>query len=201
MNVQEDFIALDTKFPIWKHFFTIAPLIVVGTKEGDGYDLAPKHMATPIGFDNYFGFVCTPRHSTYQNILANKEFSISFPLPDQVLFTSLSALPRIEEMSKSKKIVDALPTIQATKVDALLLQHSYLHLECELFKVIDGFNANSIITGKIIAASVHPEYLRESEKDENEQIDRFPLMAYVADGRYATVARTYNFPFPKDFSR
>jgi len=58
-------IKLNTKESIWDHVFMIAPLIVVGTKEGENYDLAPKHMATPIGFSDFFAFICTPNHSTY----------------------------------------------------------------------------------------------------------------------------------------
>ena len=50
--------------PIWSRFFTVAPLVLVGTREGDGHDLAPKHMAMPLGWDNYFCFVCSPDHAT-----------------------------------------------------------------------------------------------------------------------------------------
>ncbi len=201
MSQQKKFITLDVLHPIWSHFFTIAPLVIVGTKEEEGYDMAPKHMAMPIGFDNYFGFVCTPRHGTYQNVLQNKEFSVSFPLPNQVLLASISASPRIESISKSDQIVSALPAIKANKIDTLLVVDSYLHLECELFKIIDGFDRNSIITGKILAASVHPDYLKVSEIDEQEQLGQHPLLAYLADGRFAKVSETFNFPFPKDFSR
>lgn len=198
--MQKDFIELDVLHPIWSHFFTIAPLIIIGTKEEGGYDMAPKHMAMPIGFDNYFGFVCTPKHGTYQNVLQYKEFSVSFPLPDQVLLASISASPRIKGISKSDQIVAALPSIKANTIDALLVVDSYLHMECELFKIIDGFNKNSIITGKISAASVHPDYLKVSEKDEGEQLVKHPLLAYLAEGRFASVSNTFNFPFPKDFS-
>ncbi len=201
MTTQKDFIALDISNPIWSHFFTVAPLVIIGTKEDDGYDMAPKHMAMPIGFKNYFGFVCTPRHGTYQNVLRYKEFSVSFPLPNQVLLAALSASPRTQGISKSDQIVPALPTIKASVVDALLVVDSYLHLECELFKIIDGFDENSIITGKISAASVHPNYLKVSEKDEQKQLKEHSLLAYLADGRFASVSETFNFPFPKDFSR
>ena len=34
----------------WDRFFTVAPLVLVGTLEPDGSaDIAPKHQATPIG--------------------------------------------------------------------------------------------------------------------------------------------------------
>ncbi len=94
---QNKFYTLDTSIPIWERIFTVAPLIVIGTKEGATYNLAPKHMATPIGFDNYFGFVCTPKHATYQNIKETQEFTVSFPIPDQVVLASLSAMPRCDE--------------------------------------------------------------------------------------------------------
>jgi hypothetical protein len=62
-------VSLDVTAPIWERCFTVAPLVLVGTREKDGsYDLAPKHMATPMGWQNYFGFVCTPRHRTYHNV-------------------------------------------------------------------------------------------------------------------------------------
>lgn len=200
-STKHNFYALDTSIPIWDRIFMVAPLVVIGTKEGDSYDLAPKHMVTPIGFDNYFGFVCTPKHATYQNIKATKGFTVSFPLPDQVVLASLSASPRCDDISKSKAIVEALPTIKATTVDALCIAESYLFLECKLFKIIDDFGENSIITGKIIAAHVDENYLKESEKDEQQQLKENPLLAYIAYGRFAKITETYNFPFPKNFKR
>src|SRR5207342_3425489 len=54
---------------LWERVFTVAPLVIVGSKEADGtYDLAPKHMAMPLGWRRRYGFVCTPRHRTYRNI-------------------------------------------------------------------------------------------------------------------------------------
>ena len=56
-----------------------------------GYDLAPKHMATPLGWGGWFGFVCTPSHATYANALREGFFTVSFPRPSQVLLASLAA--------------------------------------------------------------------------------------------------------------
>ena len=196
-----NFFSIDTSIPIWDRVFTIAPLVVIGTKEGDSYDLAPKHMATPIGFDNYYGFVCTPKHATYKKIKKTKEFTVSFLLPNQVVLASLSASPRCDNISNSKPIVQALPTIKGTIVDALCIAESYLFLECQLFKIIDGFNENSIVTGKVIAAHININYLRNTERDEQQQLDENPLLAYIAYGRFAKIKETFNFPFPKDFKR
>ena len=196
---QNKFYTLDTSSPIWERIFIVAPLIVIGTKEDATYNLAPKHMATPIGFDNYFGFVCTPNHATYQNIKETQEFTVSFPTPDQVTLASLSATPRCDDNLGTKPILETLPTIKASLVDAPCIESSYLFLECKLFKIIDGFNENSIITGKIIAAHVDKNYLKVSEKDEQKQLKENPLLVYISQGRFARITETYNFPFPKNF--
>lgn len=198
---QNKYIRLNIDMPIWTQFFTVAPLVVIGTKEGDGYDLAPKHMATPIGFSNYFGFVCTPGHCTYQNIKTHKAFTVSFPVPEQIVYASLSASPRSGNKAKSERILSALPTWQAPNTDAPLIADAYLYLECSLFKIIDGFDENSIITGKIKTAFVHKNYQRTSEQDEQELIKKNSLLVYLSEGRFAKIEDSYNFPFPKNFRR
>ena len=115
-------------------------------------------MATPLSWENHFGFVCTPSHGTYQNIKREKVFTVSFPNPDQVLLTSLSAAPRCDDDSKPS--LQALPTIPATAVEGVLLKDSYLFLECELDRIIDGFGKNSLIAGRIVAAQVAETALR-----------------------------------------
>ncbi len=192
---------LELKNGIWDRVFTIAPLVVIGTKEMEGYDLAPKHMATPMGFGNYFGFVCTPRHGTYHNIKKTGNFSVSFPRPGQLVTTALSATPRAGNVSKSEGIVEQLPIMKASTMDVPVVKGAYLYLECRLFKIVDGFDSYSLITGSITAAYVHQAYLRVSDQDEQEQLRENPLLAYIANGRYASVGDTYNFPFPKDFKR
>lgn len=195
------FECLDTTLPIWSRFYMVAPLAVVGTREDTGYDLAPKHMVMPMGFGNYIGFVCTPDHSTYHNIKATGEFTVSFPTPGQTLITALSASPRQEAIAKSEQIVDWLPTLKATETDALFLAESYLLLECEHFRTVDGFDRNSLITGRIIKAFVDRQYLRLSDQDPQRMLHDNPLLAYIAEGRFARVADTYHFPFPKGFKR
>ncbi len=198
-QLADNLVKLNVQESIWDHVFTVAPLVVVGTKEGTNYDLAPKHMATPIGQTNYFGFVCTPNHSTYHNTKKTGEFSVSFPFPDQVVLTSLSASPRCEDSPIEKPIVKVLPNIKCNSIDSIFLKESYLFLECKLFKIIDGFDNYSIITGKIIEAYVDMEYLKISDKDEQKQIFENPLLAYLAYGRFAKIKETFNFPLPKGY--
>ncbi|NNK72715.1 MAG: flavin reductase [Flavobacteriaceae bacterium] len=194
-------VVLDVDQPIWDKVFTVAPLVVIGTKENNTYDLAPKHMASPIGFNNYFGFICTPKHATYRNIMDWGEFTVSFPKPDQVIISALTASPRCDDISKSDQIIKALPTEKAPNIDALILSDSYLYFECERYKIIDGFDDNSIITGRIKSAYVDQDYLRSSERSDQDQIYKHSLLAYIATGRYAEIKETFEFPFPKDFKR
>lgn len=192
-------VKIDTGFPIWDQFFTVAPLVIIGTKEGDKYDLAPKHMVTALGKGNYFGFVCTPRHSTYQNIKLNPFFTVSFPKPDQVVISSLASMPRCGENDSEKPIVNALPTFKSEYLDALFINEGYLFFECELHQIIDGFDEYSLIAGKILNAYVDEAYLRSSDLDESDMINTYPILAYLANGRFSTIRESYSFPFPKDF--
>jgi flavin reductase (DIM6/NTAB) family NADH-FMN oxidoreductase RutF len=199
-SLKDRLVSLDLQQPVWERVFSIAPLVIVGTREAEGgYDLAPKHMAMPCGWDNYFGFVCTPRHRTYQNIRRDGVFTVSFPRPEQVVLASLAAAPRCDRDEKPSLAV--LPTIRATAIDGVLLRDAYLFLECELERIVDGFGANSLIAGKIIAARVQPEALRVSDRDDEDLLAEAPLLAYISPGRYAKIDRSFSFPFHVGFQR
>jgi flavin reductase (DIM6/NTAB) family NADH-FMN oxidoreductase RutF len=193
-------IPLGIDRPIWDRFFTVAPLVVVGTKESDGtYDLAPKHMAMPLGWQNYYAFVCSPRHATYRNIQRERQFTISFPRPTDIVASSLAASPRCQD--HSKPALGLLPTRPATVVDGVLVDNCYLYLECTLHSILDGFGANSLIAGEVVAASASEDYLRVDDRDDGEQLFSSPLLVYVSPGRYAELRKTSQFPLPEGFSR
>jgi flavin reductase (DIM6/NTAB) family NADH-FMN oxidoreductase RutF len=192
-------VPLATDRPIWDRFFGVFPLIIVGSKEDDRYNLAPKHLAMPLGWENYYCFVCSPRHSTYDNIRRHGAFTISYPRPTEVLLASLAAGPRCDDSSKPTLAV--LPTFPARLVDGVLVQGCYLFLECTLHRILDGFGPNSLIIGNVVAATAHEDALRAEERDEAEQLFQFPLLAYVSPGRLAEIRQTTAFPFPKGFSR
>ncbi|MCI0459169.1 MAG: flavin reductase [Gemmataceae bacterium] len=193
-------IPLTTEQPIWERFFTVAPLVLVGSKEADGrYNLAPKHLAMPLGWQNFYCFVCSPGHTTYHNIARHRAFTVSYPRPSQVLLASLAAAPRCEDRSKPSLL--ALPTFPAACVDGVLVQDCYLYLECTLQQILDGFGPNSLIVGNVVAAAARESALRRQEQDESDQIYHDPLLAYLSPGRMAEIRQSTAFPFPKDFAR
>ena len=200
MEEAPDLVSLDTDYPIWDRFFTAAPLVVVGTREPNGeYDFAPKHMVTPLGWENYFGFVCTPEHATYQNIVRHEVFTVTFPTEEAVISPSLAASPRCEDQSKPS--LDALQTFAATHVEGRFMKQGSLFLECRLDRIVDGFGVNSLIAGKIVGASAVPEAVRSAEVDDQDTLAASPVMVYISPRRYVSVKRTLSFPFPKGFRR
>ncbi len=188
-------IELDVSEPIWDRFFYVISLVIIGTREPDGgHDLAPKHMAMPIGWDNYYGFVCSPSHGTHTNIERDGVFTASYPRPDQLLQTSLAASPRFDTVGKPA--LAALPVVPARVVDGVLVDGSYVELECELDRVIDGFGPNSLIIGRIVAARVAEDAMRKMDEDDADLIHHSPLLAYLSPGRFATLDQSLSFPFP-----
>ena len=195
-----ELVPLNIGDPIWDRFFSVAPLVLIGTREENGADdFAPKHMATPLGWDNYFGFVCTPRHATYQNARREKVFTVTYPRPTQVVLTSLAASGRCDDDTKPS--LAALPKFPARTVPGSFVADGYLFLECELDRIVDGFGVNSLIAGRIVAALVHPDALRVSERDDNDLINELSLLAYLNPGRFARIDESFSFPFPTDFQR
>lgn len=191
--------ALPVDQPIWNRFLTIAPLVLIGTREGDGIDLAPKHMVTALGHDHYFAFVCTPRHNTYHNLQKTGTFSVSFPKPDQVVLSALAASPRCEEVN-TKPILRHFPIRYYTGHADPFLDGSYLYFACEHDRTIDGFGHHSLICGHIKGVWVDQDYLLDMEKDPDQQLRDYPLLAYLAYGRFARIDTSFAFPLPKDFA-
>lgn len=188
-------VELDVRAPVWDRFYTVAPLVLIGTVEADGrFDLAPKHMALPCGWQNYFGFVCTPRHATYFNAWRERAFTVSFPRPGQMVETGLAASGRCDD--GSKPAVSALATVPARKVKGVLVEGASVQLECELDRVVDGFGDNSLVVGRIVAAYVDPAALRDAGRSPEEVLAAAPLLAYVSPGCFATIDSARAFPFP-----
>lgn len=193
-------VELDVRAPVWDRFFTVAPLVLVGTREPDGrFDLAPKHMVLPLGWQNYFGFVCTPRHATYFNAWRERAFTVSYPRPGQLVETSLAASGRCDD--GTKPAVATLATVPARKVNGVLVDGASIQLECALERVVDGFGDNSLVVGRIVAAYADPAALRDEERSPEDVVAASPLLAYVSPGRFAVIDGALSFPFPQDMRK
>ena len=193
-------IELDTASSIWENFFSVFPLVVIGTREADGSDdLAPKHLAMPMSWSNHFGFVCTPRHNTFQNIERTQQFSVTYMRPSQTVLASLAATPRCDD--GSKPITQSLPTFAAENIDAPLLKDGYLFLECQLQQRVDDLGDNSLIIGRVISARIAEDALRSSGQDDEDLVFNAPLLAYLYPGRFAEISSTTQLPFPAGFKR
>jgi flavin reductase (DIM6/NTAB) family NADH-FMN oxidoreductase RutF len=194
----ETLVPLVRDGPLWSRFVTVAPLVLVATKEGDRYDIAPKHMAMPLGWSDYYCFVCSPRHATYRNAARHGAFTVSFPHPHQIVETSMAASGRVP--GGGKPGLQTLPTRPATAVDGVLVTGCRLFLECELHELIDGYGENSLVVGRVVAALAEESSLRLHDRDDGDLIHDAPLLAYLSPGRFAIVSESYSFPFSEDFS-
>jgi len=191
--------SLDVGQPIWDQFFTVAPLVLVGSMEENGEpDFAPKHMAFPMGLENYFGFVCTPHHGTYRNVERTGCFTVSYPRPSDIAMTSLTAAPRCDD---DKPIVGVLDTFEAREIEGRFVDRAYLYLECELMQIVEGFGRFSLIAGRVLAAHVHRDALRGNDRDDAEILLDAPQLAYLSPGRLAVIGKTEGFPFPIGMKR
>jgi flavin reductase (DIM6/NTAB) family NADH-FMN oxidoreductase RutF len=191
-------VPIDVDLPIWDRFFGVFPLVLVATVEDGRPDVAPKHMAMPIGWQNHFGFVCTPRHATYQNVRETGAFTVGFPRPDQLVEVAMAAAPR---QAAVKPGLAALTTSPARVVDGVLVDGCLVSLECRLERIVDGFGDASLVVGTVVAACADAAALRDADRDDADVVHEAPLLAYLDPGRVATIERSAAFPFPTGFAR
>lgn len=200
MALPEGLVTLPMDEPVWERCFGVFPLVLIGTRETDGgHDLAPRHMAMPMGWDNWFGFVCSPLHATYRNAVRDRCFTVSYPRPGQVVQASLAAAPRCDPHHKPD--LAALEVFPAQTLDGVLVAGCYFWLECRLERVVEDLGSNCLLIGRIGAAHVHVDALRDPDREDNELIHQSPLLSYLHPGRFAVLDRSQHFPYPLGFKR
>lgn len=194
------YVPIDTGGPLWDEFFTVAPLVLIGTIETDGSpDIAPKHQAMPVGHTRLFTFACHPEHATYRNAVANDSFTVGYPSPEMVLHTSLAASPR--DAHGDKPTLDLMSLSPARTIDGVLVDGCRAHLECRLDRVIDDLDDTSLVVGRVVAAYVSQRARRLPDRDEDDLVGQAPLLAYVHPGRVARLGTTKAFPYHRGFRR
>ena len=198
--MSETLVALDCTVPIWDRFYLVHPLVIIGSIEPDGaVDLAPKHMAGPVSWENHFGFVCCETHATYRNIVRSRAFTVSYPTPDQLIETSLASAPRSDDDTKPS--LAAVPTVSATLIHGALVRGARIHLECELERIVDDLGVNSLIIGRIVAAAVAEPALRVMDREDEHVIAEAPVLAYLQPNRFCVIDESRSFPFHAGWSR
>ncbi len=180
-------MTLEDPAAVWDQVFTVAPLVLVGSRDESGKQaFAGKHMVTHLG-DGYFGFVCKPQERTCRNVRSQAVFTISYPRPHAAVLASL-ALPQRDDC---EPLLEALPTFPATHVEGTFLEDGYLFLECELDRVIDGFGDHVLVSGRVVAVHVDEEVLRRPGREDQDLLVRHPLLAYLHAGRFAPISMSY----------
>ena len=193
------FRRLDAGVRLFDAVFTVAALVLVGTIEPDGTpNLAPKHMAMPIGWSDRYCFACTPRHGTHVNAERSGAFTVSYPTPDQAVLVGQAAAERSPDGARRE--LAALQTIPASEVDGVLVGGAHAALECRLERIVEGMDDASLLIGRIVAAYAGPLALRAHDRDDADVVHGQPLLAYVTPGRLSRIDRTTAFPYPARFS-
>ncbi|SIR59270.1 flavin reductase family protein [Natronorubrum thiooxidans] len=194
-----DLITLQPEQSFFETLYTAAPLVIVGTRDEDGSEnLAPKHMAMPLGWANQFGFVCTPEHGTYRNVERTGAFTVSYPRPEDILDASLAAAPRGAEGDKPS--LTEIDTVDADAVDAPAVAGAYGVLECDLERIV-AFDDGELITGSVVEKHVHTDAYRSDDAEPETLLEQAPVLAHLYPDRFAAVSESQAFPFPEGFER
>jgi flavin reductase (DIM6/NTAB) family NADH-FMN oxidoreductase RutF len=179
--------------------FTVKPLILVTTLGSAGLpNVAPKTQTTDVGRrEQYFAFVCTPEHHTYQNVKANKEFVVNYPGPE--LIGKISAAAQRAEGSDEIALA-GLTSTPSMVVKPPRIKECYLHLECKLLEIKD-LEDSSLILGRVVARSADKEvsFERGKSRENIRLLSKRPLLAYVYPDHYAKISLAEEFVFPKNY--
>jgi flavin reductase (DIM6/NTAB) family NADH-FMN oxidoreductase RutF len=182
-------------------YFTVKPLILVTTLGPTGLpNVAPKTQNMDVGRrEQYFAFVCTPQHHTYQNVKVNHEFVVNYPGPELIEKVSSAAQPAEDS---DEIALAGLTSIPSVVVKPPRIKECYLHLECKLMEIKD-LEDGSIILGKIAARSVDKEafFERGKSKENIKLLSKCPLLAYVYPDHYTKISVAEEFVFPKNYKQ
>ena len=186
-------LSLELSHSIWDRFFTVAPLVVIGTRASEGaQNLFATHRAFPFDPENLFAFLASPAEPVVQNCLRERAFSVSFPHPRQIVEASLATAPAGTD--DQNPLVAEIQTFRAREIDAPVLAGARLGLECRLERVVEDLGTSWLIVGTIVAAHLDRDTRRVSERDDYDLVARHPLLAFVAPGRFAEIEHTDTFP-------
>lgn len=190
-DLPDDLISLELDQSIWDRFFTVAPMVVVGTRGVNGsQDLFATHRGFPMGPENLFAFLAAPESGAVVNAVRIGEFGVSFLRPDQVVEASLAA----SERESQHPLLAEIPTFPASRIGSVLVSGAHAHLECRVDRIIEDLGSGVLVMGRVVAAHVDRGARRLSDRDDCDVLANHPLLAFVAPGRFAKIDQTDAFP-------
>jgi flavin reductase (DIM6/NTAB) family NADH-FMN oxidoreductase RutF len=151
-----------------KRNFVVCPMVIVTTVSKDGkINAGLKTNFMNISSLRRIAFACNTKHDTYKNIMQTKEFVANFPSEKIINETMITGVTFPYGVNALKKA--GLTTIPSEKVKPPRIKKCKAHLECILEDSVKlkgkKMACNVILIGKIIAASVDKDMLKENGKE------------------------------------
>ena len=168
-HVREDLVTLGQDWPVWDRVFTVNPLVLIGTRERERW-IRPRPQAhgVPHGLGELLRVRLHPAPRDLPQRQARGRLHRQLSEADAGRPREPGGITQRERRFQAS--LYALPTFPASEVDGVFIQDAYLFLECVLDRIVDDFGENSLIAGRVVAAHVSEDYLRASERDDNDLI-------------------------------
>ena len=164
-------------------FLVAGPLILLTTKWRGGQDVLPVAWAMPVSAEPPLIGVCVhPSRHSHDMIRFSEEFALNFPGPE--LLNHAAYFGSVSGRTVDKLDVTKLPTFNARKVEAPLLEGCVAWVECGVEDAI-RLGDHTLFVGRVLAAAAEEEAFDEMWLLENEER---PLH-YLGGMFYATLDR------------
>jgi len=185
---------LDLNRFVGRNFFWPEGIVLVTTLSPDGMpNVAPKTQAAPVGRRNFWSFACTPSHHTHKYIEAGGEFVINIPGPELIKNISLAA--RRFALDEDEIRGSELTAMPSREVSPPSIAECRVHLECRLHRIVEGLGEDSLIIGRVVAASADSDIIDPSP----DSLQRHPLLVYVYPDHWTMVKEAERFRFPAEY--
>lgn len=95
-----------------------------------------------------------PRHATFENITATKEFGVTLAADDQATLTNLAGSNSRRDVDKLKEFPQ-LKTIKAARIKAPLIAGGMFRAECKVLQMVPTGD-HVLVIGQVLAATADP---------------------------------------------
>ena len=161
-------------------FFYPIPTVILGTKNNEKVNFMEVGWITRINGSSpsYFAMSIEKRHYTTQNILKNKEFSLSVPGTNLLVETDYCGIVSGTKTDKSKIFEIFYGSLKA----APLIKNCPISMECKLIDIVEiPTDKCTLFIGEIINVYSEEKYLTDGKLD-FKKVD--PLILTMPDNTY-----------------